>query len=326
MNLEYLRTFLEVVRRGNLSEAARALDLSQPAVTYQMQRLERDLAYRLLERREGRLAVTPAGERLRQFAERVVAEEGRLRAGLSDLQEEVRGSLVVAASTVPGEFLLPRLLGEFTARYPGVTASVAIADTGVVARQVLARECDVGFVGARVSEPEIHSEPFARDEILLLAPPGHPWAIAATVRPQELAGERFLTRESGSGTMRSVVELLEGAGTALPELQAGSSFGSTQALLSAVEAGLGVAFISRCAAERSLRLGLVCAVPLEGLVLRRDLYLVYVEGRPQTRLLQEFVSFARSWGGGVGEAARPVGAPRGSEGATTAAPVLLQEP
>ena len=296
MNLEYLRTFLEVVRRGSLSEAARAMEISQPAVTYQMQRLERDLAFRLLERREGRLAPTAAGERFRQFAERVVAEEGSLRAGLSDLREEVRGSLVLAASTVPGEFLLPRLLGEFAARYPGVTASVAIADTGVVARQVLARECDLGFVGARVSEAGLHVEPFAEDEVLILAPPGHPWAVAGMVRSQELAGERFLTRESGSGTMRSVVELLERAGISLPELQAGSSFGSTQALLSAVEAGLGVAFISRYAAERSLRLGLVRTVALEDLILRRDLFLVYVEGRLQTRLLQEFVAFALSWG------------------------------
>ncbi|MBI2910999.1 MAG: hypothetical protein HYY05_02570, partial [Chloroflexi bacterium] len=122
------------------------------------------------------------------------------------------------------------------------------------------------------------------------------WALAGIVRPQELAGERFLTRESGSGTMRSVMDLLERAGISLPALQAGSSFGSTQALLSAVEAGLGVAFISRYAAERSLRLGLVRTVALEGLILRRDLFLVYVEGRLQTRLLQEFVGFARSWG------------------------------
>lgn len=295
MNLEHLRTYTEIVRRGSFSEAAKALGLSQPAVTFQIQRLERTLAVRLLERGEGRVTLTAAGEEFYRFALRVLEEQEALRQRLQSLTEEVRGRLLIGASTVPGEFLLPKLLGEFVQRYPGVEASVAIADTDAVVQKVLALECDIGFVGAQVEARHLKLVPFLEDDIKLIVAPSHPFAPRESIRLEELREETLLSREAGSGTMRSVRQLLSEAGFDWSGLGAAPIFGSTQAIVAAVEAGLGIAFVSGYAIRHCLQLGLVRTVGIEGITLKRGLYIIYLENRLMTRLLQEFLAFAESW-------------------------------
>lgn len=295
MNLDYLRSFLEITKRGSFSEAAKALGLSQPAVTFQIQRLERELAVRLLERREGRVGLTPAGEAFARFAQQVMAAQEALHRHLDAITEEVSGRLNLAASTVPGEVLLPRILGDFVRRYPAVETSVTISDTEAVADQVVQGACDAGFVGAAVERRQLQRLKVMEDEIALIVPPSHPFAQRPGVRLEELAGEVILARESGSGTMRTVRQALQQAGFDWGMVRAGPIFGSTQALIAAVEAELGIAFVSIYAARKDLQLGTVCRVPLAGLSLKRDLYLVYIEEHITTRLLHEFLSFVENW-------------------------------
>ena len=296
MNLDHVRSFLEVIKRGSLSEAARALGISQPAVSNQIKGLERELGMELLIRGErGVVSLTAAGEVFLAFARQVVTAHEELLQQLSHLKEEVSGELTIAASTTPGEFVLPQLLSDFKVHYPQVEAQVTIADTRDVVEKVLARECDLGFIGAPIERPRLTLAPLIKDEIVLAVYPGHPFARREAIRLEELQGQRLILREEGSGTRRSLEQLLAERGERLPENHVVLVLGSTHAVIEAIQARLGIGFVSALAVSRLQASGQLCTVPIEGLSLTRDLFVAYEEGQLSTRLRQEFLNFAQEW-------------------------------
>ena len=295
MDISHIRSVLEIVRRGSFSEAAAALNISQPAVTLHVQRLERELGARLLERGGSRLRLTTQGEAFILYAERVIEEDDRLRENLARLADDLTGMVRIAASTIPGEYLVPGLLADFVELYPEVTASLTVSDSEAVIEQVSQGDCDIGFTGAPSSRAVLVQEPIYRDTLALVVPANHPFAGRGEVRAVELTAQRFVARENGSGTMASIRHILGEAGIDGRHWTPSVVLGSTQAVISGVEAGLGVSIVSALAARNAVRAGTVAVVPLEGLPPERDLYLVYVEGRVSTRLLQEFTRFTREW-------------------------------
>jgi len=296
VNLDHVRSFLEVIKGGSLSEAARALGVSQPAVSNQIKGLERELGMELLIRGErGVVSLTAAGEVFRAFAEQVVAAHEEMLQQLNHLKKEVTGELIIAASTTPGEFVLPQLLNDFKARYPQVEAKVTIADTRDVVEKVLARECDLGFIGAPVERPRLILIPLIKDEIVLAVYPDHSFARREAIRLEELQGQRLILREEGSGTRRSLERLLAERGEKLPENNVVLVLGSTHAIIEAIQARLGIGFVSAFAVSRLQAGGQLYTVPIAGLSLTRDLFVAYEEGQLSTRLRQEFLTFARKW-------------------------------
>jgi DNA-binding transcriptional LysR family regulator len=296
MNLDHVRSFLEVIKRGSLSEAARALGISQPAVSNQIKGLERELGTELLIRGErGVVSLTVAGEEFLAFAEQIVAAHEKMLQQLSHIKDEVSGELVIAASTTPGEFVLPQLLTDFKSRYPQAEAKVTIADTRDIVEKVLARECDIGFIGAPIERPRLTLVPLVKDDIVLAVYPDHPFAEREAIRLAELRGQRLILREEGSGTRRSLEQLLVEKGEKLPENNVVLVLGSTHAVIEAIQARLGIGFVSAFAVSRLQASGQLCTVPMAGLSLTRDLFIAYEEGQLSTRLQQEFLTFAREW-------------------------------
>ena len=147
MNLDYLKTYRDVVKLGSFSEVAKKLGISQPAVSFQIQRLERELSIRLIDRAQKTITMTEAGRRALRFAEAVEKEETRLLIDLDRLREEVIGELVIAASTIPGEYLLPAILSEFKAQHPAVMVRVAVFDSMTVISGIENGTYEVGFCG-----------------------------------------------------------------------------------------------------------------------------------------------------------------------------------
>ena len=176
MNLEYLKTYLEVVRLGSFSEVAKRLSISQPAVSFQIQKLERDLGVRLIDRGQKTIKLTDAGKRLVRFAEVVEKEQVRLMRDLDQLREEVTGNIIIAASTIPGEILLPPILGEFKALHPSVGARVDVSDSLTVISGVQSGAYDLGFCGTAPEGKELDYFKVAEDEIVLIVFPEHPFA------------------------------------------------------------------------------------------------------------------------------------------------------
>ena len=294
MNLDYLRTYLEVIKAGSFSEVARKLSISQPTVSFQIQKLERDLSVRLIDRSRKTIIMTEAGKRLLRFAEFVEEERARLLDDVEQLREEVVGDLVITASTVPGEFLIPAILSEFKVQHPAVGIRVAVSDSLTVINDVQNGAYEVGFCGAMPEGRDLESFKIAEDEIVLIVFPEHPFANRPEVSPMEVVGEPLIFREETSGTQRSVESQLLEAGFNLGQGAPKLILGTTQAVVSAVEAKAGIAFVSSLAIKKSCALGLVKVVELEGLRLRRDFFCIYREERIVSRLLGEFVAFVQA--------------------------------
>lgn len=294
MNLDYLRTYLEVIKAGSFSEVARKMSISQPTVSFQIQKLERDLGVRLIDRSKKTIIMTEAGKRLLRFAEFVEEERARLLDDVEQLREEVVGDLVITASTVPGEFLIPAILSEFKVQHPAVGIRVAVSDSLTVINDVQNGAYEVGFCGAMPEGQDLESFKIAEDEIVLIVFPEHPFANRPEVSPMEVVGEPLIFREETSGTQRSVESQLLEAGFNLGQGAPKLILGTTQAVVSAVEAKAGIAFVSSLAIKKSCALGLVKVVELEGLRLRRDFFCIYREERIVSRLLGEFVAFVQA--------------------------------
>lgn len=301
MNLDYLRTFSEVVRLGSFSEVGKKLAISQPAVSFQVQKLERELGVRLIDRSQKKITLTVAGRRLLQFAESVEKQREQLQHDLNQWREDVAGELLIASSTIPAEFLLPSILAEFKALHPAARAQVAVSDSLTVIEQVQNNSCEVGFCGVAAGSRDFESIKVAEDEIVLIVFPGHPFAGRGEVSLAELEGEPFIFREETSGTQRNLETLLSRAGFDTRKWVPNLIMGSTQAVVGAVESGAGIAFISSLALKKSLALGLASQVNVQGIRLRRDFYCIYRKGKEISRLLSEFIAFVQ------GEAARGVG-------------------
>ena len=208
MDLTHIRTVLEIIRTGSFSEAAVGLRISQPAVSLHVQRLERGLGARLLDRGGSQVRLTPHGEAFLRHARRIIDAEAEMREEIARLSHDLSGTIRVAASTIPGEFLLPGMLADFNALHPSVAASLTISDSEAVIEQLESRSCDVGFTGAPAQRHGVQQEPIYRDTLVLVVPADHPFAQRSSVRVDELAGQRVIARESGSGTMSSIQRIL----------------------------------------------------------------------------------------------------------------------
>jgi len=294
MNLDYLMTYLQVVKLGSFSEVAKKLSISQPAVSFQIQKLERDLGVRLIDRGQKSITMTDAGERLLRFAKVVAEEQERLLGDLDRLRQEVTGDLVMAASTIPGEILVPPIAGDFKALHPAVGIRVEVFDSGTVIVRVRDGTYDLGFCGSLPEGKDLECFQVGEDEIVLIVFPEHPLAQRASISLRELEGEPIVWREPMSGTQRSLKSLLAKSGFDIGKLSPSLVLGTTQAVVAAVEARVGIAFVSSLAIKKSLALGLVRQVPIEGIRLSRSFYCIYREERVVSRLLSEFIAFVRA--------------------------------
>jgi DNA-binding transcriptional LysR family regulator len=279
LNLDQLQTFLLLARCGSFTRAAAELHLSQPAVSRHIQKLERELGVTLLTRRRGRVELSPAGERVRSYAEEVVGGHVRLLADLAEQPSRLAGELRIVASTTPGEFLVPGLVSAFTTSHPRVSPRIQIADSTEVVAQLRSRNADVGFSGVKLPGRDLVHRPIATDEIVLAVPPLHPFASRTPVELSELAGQPFLTRESGSGTHLSFLALLAEHGLEVPPYRSVMVLSNTAAIVSAVANGYGIGFVS-CLALRGRGPEGPVAVRIAGLTLTRSLYLVVEKDRP----------------------------------------------
>lgn len=294
MNLDYLRTYIEIIKLGSFSEVAKKLAISQPAVSFQIQKLEQEFGVRLIDRRQKTPMMTEAGKRLLVFAKLFDKEHQNLVYDFEQLREEVTGNLAIAASTIPGDFILPPILSEFKRRHPAVNIQVSVTDSARVIEAVKSGEYDIGFCGIFPEGKELEAVKIAEDEIVLIVFPEHPFTGRKQVSFLEVSGEPLIFRELTSGTQRSVEALLLNAGFDVRQCKPTLVLGSTESVVTAVEAKSGIAFVSNLAIKKSVALGLVKVVVVEGLRLRRDFFCIYREERIVSRLLGEFVAFVQA--------------------------------
>ncbi|MDH4140662.1 MAG: selenium metabolism-associated LysR family transcriptional regulator [Coriobacteriia bacterium] len=288
MNITQLKAFTMVVEHGSFSAAARAMQLSQPAVTMQIQALEADLGARLLDRMYRRVELTEAGEALLPLAKRVLSDMEAAREAVGAVSGSVTGHLLLAASTTPGQYILPNLLGSFLKEYPKVGVSIDVRDTAQVVAAVESGEAHIGMTGAEVADAKVEFEQMGTDEIVLIAPPDHEFAKQGSATGEELARAAFIMREEGSGTRQVTEHVLRDSGVEPDELHVVTELGTSEAIVSAVEGGMGVGVVSRWMSDKAVRLGTVVEVGAEGFPARRPLFVVKPRGT-LTRAAEAFL-------------------------------------
>jgi DNA-binding transcriptional LysR family regulator len=268
---DVLETFLAVARTLNYTRAAGEVHLSQPAVSRQVRQLEAAFGARLFDLIGKRVHLTDAGRALVPAAERVLGEVARAAELVRAVGDAEHGHLRIGASTTPGVYLVPKVLGRFHARHPAVEIDYRLANTLRIEEMIIRNELDLGFVGAHLASEELLTEPIATDTIVGFAHPAHRLARRRRVEAREVADEVVVTREEGSATRRLVEAWLAGAGGAVRRT---IEVGSLEAIKAIVAGGLGISFLSRFAIEDDLRRGRFALVRIAAPPLRRSVNLV----------------------------------------------------
>ncbi len=284
MNLKQLEAFLWVAELQSFTKAARQLYMSQPAVSFQIKALEENLQVLLFERGDKRVTLTQAGQLLYPEAKQMLRHYHKIKAGLDDLRGLKTGHLVVGASTIPGEYLLPIFIGGFKQKYPGINITLKIAGSGLVGRWVREREIDIGIIGAPVNKEGMECSPWLQDHLVFIVPASHSLVDKEIVKFSDLKNNSLIMREKGSGTRQTIEQKLREHNISLENIPESIELGSTRAVITAVQAGLGVSIVSRYAVREALELGRVMEVQLADFNLSRHLY--------QIRLSQGMGSFA----------------------------------
>jgi DNA-binding transcriptional LysR family regulator len=292
MDTRQLAAFCEVVERRSFSEAAARLGVTQPAVSQQIRSLEERLGTQLLDRSGRRVEPTEAGLRLYRGAQRMLALEEQLLEDLAEPDAPLRGTLEIGASTGPAAIVLPLLLCRFQLQNAELRVHLSVSDTQSVVELVAERRLEVGIVGAARRHRSVTFEPFLRDEVILVCPPGHPFAGRA-VELDELREGPLILMQQGAGVRQMVEDELRKAGRRLRDLDAPLELGLQESVRSAVQGGFGVGFISRRAVETELTTGTLAEARVRGLDPARDIYIARASGRAGSAAAQAFVSFAR---------------------------------
>ena len=284
-----------MVERKSFSHAAERLGVTQPAVSLQVRSLEKRLGTRLLDRSGRRVEPTEAGQRLYRLAQRMLTLEDQLLEEVSsaDAVGVLRGELALGASTGPGGTVVPVLLGEFQREHPELSVALSISDTNRVIEQVAERELELGIVGASPRHRGVVFEPFFRDEVILVVPPGHRFA-GKEISLADLRGEPLILMQEGAGVRQVIEHELRNGPVRLRDLDVHLELGLQESVKSAVAAGFGVTFISRSGVEAELAAGTIASARVKGLEPAREISLVRPAGRSPTRAAEAFIEFARA--------------------------------
>ncbi len=288
-----LKVFRVAADELSFTRAAEKLFLTQPAVTMQVKHLEEELRLRLFDRTGQRLALTSAGRILHDYAMRIAEMCAEAEQALAAVRGETVGRLALAASTTIAQYLLPALAGAFLAEHPGVELEIMSANTAGAVAALVEGRVRLALIEGPAGRTDVKTEPFLEDRLPLIAPPGHEWSEAGIVEAKALSQAALILRERGSGTRDVVERALRRAGLGVKKLRVVMELDSTEAVKSAVRAGLGVGFVSEWALSRELALGMLREVRLANLDIRRDFLFVYARGPEPDGIEGEFLRFAR---------------------------------
>ncbi len=297
-----LQVFYTVARHLSFTKAAEQLFMTQPAVTFQIKQLEEQFNARLFERSHGKIALTPAGQMVMSYAERILGLSEEMETRVADLTGAMGGPLLLGASLTIAEYILPRILGEFKAQHPQVHAHMTVGNSELIETRVADYSLDLGLIETPAHLPGLRTELVCEDELVVICARGHRFAKLPNVKPEQIVGEPYISRESGSGTREFADQYLRQCKVMPEDLNIVMELGSLEAIKGVVETGLGISIVSRATANKERKLGTLATVPLEPRLIR-TMSFVHPKEKFRSRLLTTFVDFATTRMKGLTKAA-----------------------
>lgn len=273
--LPNLETFCQAAEASSFTAAAQTLGLTQAAVSQRIQALEKNLGVPLFRREGGRVLLTEAGQRLYRYAQQIIALHNEARQAISGQKTPVTGELILAASSVPGERLLPEVLSTFRTRYPHIQVKAGVSDSVAVLDSVEHGQAHLGLVGRKDERPHLEFRSIACDKMVLVVPAGHAWVERRRVSLKELFEAPLILREPGSGSRWCLEQGIAAAGKSAKDLNVALELGSNEAIKDAVRRGMGLAVLSTQSIEKEEREGTLHGLAVSGLSLARELFVIW---------------------------------------------------
>jgi DNA-binding transcriptional LysR family regulator len=274
--LPHLGSFSKAAELSSFTAAAKTLGLTQAAVSQHIHALERILGVALFRRQGGRVLLTEAGQRLYDYAERILSLHREARREITHQQKPpITGNLAIGASTIPGDHLLPVILSIFHERFPRIRVKAEISDSMKVIAQVERGQISLGLVGRKTDSPHLEFRHFATDRMVLVVPANHPWNKRKKVSFEQLCKQPLVLREAGSGLRHCFEKQLARLGKSLGDLNIALELGSNEAIKEAVLRGLGLAILSSYAVDKELRAGKLVALKVMDLHCDREMFVVW---------------------------------------------------
>jgi DNA-binding transcriptional LysR family regulator len=289
--LDQLRILKAIAAEGSFKRAADSLYVSQPAVSLQVQHLERQLDIPLFDRGGRRAQLTEAGRLLLSYGDRILSLCQETRRAIEDLQNLNGGTLIIGASQTTGTYLMPRMIGLFRHKYPDVSVQLHVHSTRRTAWSVANGQVDLAIIGGEIPtelQDSLEISPYAEDELALILPVSHPLAQGDYLTGDELYKLQFITLDSQSTIRKVIDKVLMTNGVDPRQLKVEMELNSIEAIKNAVQAGLGAAFLSVIAIEKELQTGSIRQMAIEGLAIKRTLSQISNPSRYRSRATEVF--------------------------------------
>src|SRR5699024_3117203 len=267
MNMDHLRMFCLVVDEGSISQAARLNYISQPAVTNQIRQVENYYGTDLFHRTDGRLTLTEAGEKLYPFAKEMIDHLQSSEEAVKSIEEAYESTLHIGASLTIGEYFLPKKLGAFQRQENPPKTSLFIGNTPEIIAKLTNLDIDLALVEGEVEDKECEPIKYDEDELIVIVANNHPWAKRTSISIEEIPQEQVILREETAGVRKIIHKTFHEHGVAT-NISSFMELGSTQAIKSAVEAGLGVSILPKLSVQQELFYKQLIHVPIEGVTIK----------------------------------------------------------
>ncbi len=291
VDIDKIGTFVRAAETLNFSETAKQLHMSQPTVSHHIKILEQEMGVELFIRTSTGLELTEGGKVLLPWARRLLHDTNSMQAMMSSIQDDIVGELRISCSTTAGKYVLPQLAARFCQHFPGVRTRILGCTPENVTLNLLDGEAHIGVISREIQDAGLESQEFFRDIITLIVPANHRWAFRKMIEASELLEEPLILREETSGTRRVVLSELAKFDIGLDDLNIFMELGNAEAIVRTVAAGYGIAFVSKLATACPLERGNVVDIQVEGLDLKRTIYMARKAGGSPHRPRDTFWSF-----------------------------------
>jgi DNA-binding transcriptional LysR family regulator len=274
-DLRQLEIFVKIVDLKSFSKAAKVVFLAQASVSERIATLEKMVGVQLLDRLGRQVTPTKAGELLYKHAVLLLDMKQTACLEMQEFMGVKRGSIRLGGSTIPGEYILPKILGLFCGEHPLISVNLSVADSVSIETKVSNGGLELGVIGSKTAKKNLICHELWADELVVAIPSRHPWADRDSISAESLFEEPFIFRERGSGTFKIFDKYLRAEGTGgVGALKAVARFGTSTAVKEGVKAGLGISILSSRALETELASGVLKALQIENLPMRRSFYLI----------------------------------------------------
>jgi DNA-binding transcriptional LysR family regulator len=290
-----LKIFCTVAETKSFTRSARIVHLSQPAVTLQIQALEELFETKLFDKSEGTIALTPAGKILYSHSKHILEHFNDVEKEINKLTGMMKGAVTLGASTTLGNYILPRITTDFKKVHPKIKIKMFIGNTERIEDLLSSGFIDFGVVEGQPSKRNIKKEPIMSDHLTLIVHPKHPLTRKRAVSILDLTREPFILREEGSGTRQQIEEFMKNHGISTRQLHIALVLGSTESVKASVEAGTGVAIVSKWAVKKEVEDGRLKVVSLKEGGIPRTLSLIISKKKHLSHADKEFILFIKNY-------------------------------